>query len=98
MPNIIATLTARIEAARAENAKPCKSYATEARAEAAVAACAQACGQHFDTTGAEARYVVFYVPSWGRWVGAVDMTEILRRPTSMGGYVGLAGSMGFFCF
>ena len=98
MPNIIATLTARIEAARAENAKPCKSYATEARAEAAVAECAKACGHHFDSTNEEARYVVFYVASWGRWVGAVDMTEILRRPTSMGGYVGLAGSMGFFCF
>jgi hypothetical protein len=72
--NIIASLTARIEDYRATNKQPCKNYATEAAAEKATAAMAQAAADYFDMarlTGTRpARYVVFYNEAWGRWVGA----------------------------
>jgi hypothetical protein len=98
--NIIASLTARIEDYRATNKQPCKNYATEAAAEKATAAMAQAASDYFDMarlTGTRpARYVVFYNEAWGRWVGAIDLTELLQRKTSTGGYLGYC--KGFYTF
>jgi hypothetical protein len=98
--NIIASLTARIEDYRATNKQPCKNYATEAAAEKATAAMAQAAADYFDMarlTGTRpARYVVFYNEAWGRWVGAIDLTELLQRKTSTGGYLGYC--KGFYTF
>lgn len=99
--NIIKSLTARIEEYRATNKNPCKNYATEAAAEKAVAAVAAMAGRHFykypnKDDARPARYVVFYVESWGRWVGCVDLTELLARPTSTGGYLGICGD--FYTF
>jgi hypothetical protein len=31
---------------------------------------------------------VFLVPAWGRWVGAMDYTEMFNRSTANGGYLG----------
>lgn len=97
--NLITTLTARIEEFRATNKQPCKNYGTEAAAEKATAAMAQAAAKYF-TRGASdassARYVVFYVEAWGRWVGCIDLTELLARPTSTGGYLGVC--TGFFTY
>lgn len=100
--NIIKSLTARIEAERAKNQTPCKNYLTEASAEKATAKVAQGCANHFaiidDVDADSARYVVFYVESWGRWVGAIDMTEVIQRSTSTGGYLGFCSHNNFYSY
>jgi hypothetical protein len=98
--DIIAFVTARIEEYRSTNKQPCKNYATREAAIKATAAAAQKAATHFDVQGradAEpARYVVFYIEPWGRWVGALDFTELLRRKNSTGGY--LFCCPGFFTY
>lgn len=99
--NLIAELTARIEDYRATNKQPCKNYATEAAAEKATAMAARHAANCLVPKGAgqqqeePARYVVFYVKDWGRWVGCVDFTELLRRKGA-GGYIGAIP--GFFTY
>jgi hypothetical protein len=88
MSNIIKTLTARIEEYRATNKQPCKNYATEAAAEKATAAAAEAAGRYFAEDGKSARYVVFFIPAWNRWVGCMDYSEMFSRSTAKGGYIG----------
>jgi hypothetical protein len=94
--NIINTLTARIEKYRASNKQPCKNYGTQAAAEKATAAAAAAAGKYFDRNGRPARYVVFFNEAWGRWVGALDYSELLTRPTATGGYLGAV--QGFYTY
>jgi hypothetical protein len=98
--NIIATLTARIEDYRATNKQPCKNYATEAAAEKATAKMAQAAANYFSRDkgfdACPAQYVVFYNEAWGRWVGAINMSELIQRGTSTGGYLGFCE--GFYTF
>lgn len=100
MANVITNLTARIEEYRAENKNPCKNYATEASAEKATAKMAKDAAVHFNAKGdkgaREANYVVFYIEAWGRWVGCIDMSELLRRPETTGGYLGFC--TGFFTY
>lgn len=100
MANIINELTARIEDYRKENKNPCKNYGSEAAAEKATAKMAQAAATYFDKQGrADARsadYVVFYVEAWGRWVGCINLSELLRRDTSTGGYLGFC--KGFYTY
>jgi hypothetical protein len=94
--NIIESLIDRIEEYRATNKQPCKNYATQEAAEKATANAAKASGLYFDQDGKPPRYVVFFVPAWGRWVGAMDYTEMFRRSTHKGGYVGVIA--GFFTY
>ena len=98
--NIIASITARIEEYRATNKNPCKNYATEAAAEKATAQIAQDAANYFSKVrGVEARpaqYVVFYNEAWGRWVGAINMSELTQRASSTGGYLGYCTN--FFTF
>lgn len=98
--NIVDTLIARIEDYRKTNKNPCKSYATQAAAEKATAKMAQDAANYFDaarrTDAPSARYVVFYHEAWGRWVGAIDLTELLQRKTSTGGYLGFC--TGFYTY
>lgn len=99
MANIIAELTARIEDYRKDTKTPCKSYATEAAAEKATGKMAMAAAKYFtrDTEEARsARYVVFYNEAWSRWVGCIDMSELIGRKTSTGGYLGFC--TGFFTY
>lgn len=98
MANVITELTARIEKRREETINPCKNYATEAAAEKATAAMAATAGKWFDREGNAARYVVFFNEAWGRWVGAIDLTELLRRSTVMGGPVCLIAHKGWFTY
>lgn len=86
--DIIQTLIARIEERRLTNKQPCKNYATKETAEKATAAAAKAAGKYFDRNGKAPRYIVFFVPAWGHWVGAMDYTEMFNRSTSNGGYIG----------
>lgn len=95
--NIITKLINRIEDYRAENKNPCKNYATEASAEKATSKMAKIVGEHHNVNS-PADYVVFYNESWGRWVGAINLSELMRRSDYCGGYVGLAGSKGFYTF
>lgn len=96
--NIIKHTEARMLEHRTGKAYPCKTYATEAAAEKAVGRMAQICGAYFDREGTSARYVVFYVQAWGRWVGAIDLTEVLARKTSTGGYLGVCAAQGFYTY
>lgn len=86
--NIVNTLIARIEEYRATNKQPCKNYASQEAAEKALAKAAEAAGKYFDRDQVPARYVVFFNEAWGRWVGAMDYTELLSRKTCQGGYLG----------
>jgi hypothetical protein len=92
--DIIASLIARVEEYRATNKNPCKNYGTQAAAQAAAAKVAQQVADHFakdrSRAAQPAHYVVFYVPAWGRWTAALDYSELLRRDTSTGGYLGVA--------
>jgi hypothetical protein len=94
--NIIDTLIARIEEYRTTNKQPCKNYATKEAAEKALDAASKRAGEYFDSDKQPARYVVFFVPAWNRWVGALDYSEMFRRKTCMGGYVGAIA--GFFTY
>ena len=98
--NITEALTARIEEYRSTNKNPCKNYATREAAEKATAKMAQQAAKYFDAANRDdapsARYVVFFVEAWGRWVGAIDLTELLRRNNSTGGYVGVC--TGFYTY
>jgi len=94
--NMITLLTNRIEEYRQENKNPCKNYATEQAAEKAVSKIADLVGKYHGTH--QAQYLVFYNEAWGRWVGAVNLSEVMRRHDYCGGYVGLAGSKGFYTF
>lgn len=96
--NIIKTLLARVEEYRATNKQPCKSYATQEAAEKATGKMAQEAATYFDKQGRAdappANYIVVYNAAWGRWVGFINMSELIARPTSGGGYVGFC--TGFF--
>jgi hypothetical protein len=95
--NIIHALIARIEEHRATNKQPCKNYATEAAAEKATQEAAKVALANLGTLTDKrpVRYVVFFVPAWGRWVGALDFTELLSR-RGTGGYIGCCP--GFYTF
>ena len=93
---ITANLIARIEEYRTTNKTPCKNYGTQAAAEKATAAAAATAGKYFDRNAVPARYVVFFNEAWGRWVGAMDYTELLSRKTCQGGYIGAVS--GFFTY
>ena len=97
--NIISELKARIESRLEETKNPCKHYSTEDRAEKAVAKMAADAACYFtgDLTNGytEAKYVVFEVEGLG-WVGCINLTELLSRPTSIGGYLGFC--TGFYTF
>jgi len=98
--NIIDSLIARIEDYRTTNKNPCKNYATREAAEKAVSKIAQVAADHFAIDYRKgqhsARYVVFYNEAWGRWVGAVDLSELVSRQTSTGGHLGVC--KGFYTY
>ena len=98
--NINDTLIARIEEYRSENKNPCKNYGTQQAAEKATAAMAQRAATYFDSRSRAdarpARYVVIFNEAWGRWVGGIDLTDLLRRDNSTGGYLGFC--TGFYTY
>jgi hypothetical protein len=99
--NITKTVINRIEARRETNKSPCKSYATEAAAEAVAQKKAVEYADHFvkqGCTNAPCRYIVAYNEAWGRWIIAFDISGLANRNTSTGGYLGIASSDGFFGF
>lgn len=85
--NVINNLTDRIESYRKETKNPCKNYATKENAEKATAKMAERSIIGFGCDKS-ANYIVFYIEAWGRWVGAIDINEMMRRPDCEGGYLG----------
>ena len=94
--NILQEITNRIERRASETKNPCKLYKTESAAEKAGAKMAAIVGEHHDTK--TARYLVLKVESLGKWTAAIDLTELLSRHDSIGGYVGLAANKGFYTY
>ena len=91
--NIIENVIERVEAYRKTNQNPCKNYATKKSAEKATKKMAEIMGVRFDTK--PARYIVIYNEAWGRWIGAIDMSEMLSRKNTRGdsGF-----TTGFYCY
>ena len=99
--NVTQTLIARIEDYRTTNKTPCKSYATEAKAEAVAARLSVRYATYFTINGREVvpcRYIVAFNEAWGRWIVGFDFAELLQRSTSTGGYLGIASSDGFYSY
>jgi predicted ATPase len=100
--NITQNLISRIEEYRVENKKPCKSYATQAKAEAVAQSLAPKYAAHFAANRqkeqAPCRYIVVFNEAWGRWVVGFDFSELLARTTSTGGFVGIASADGFYTY
>ena len=100
--NITQDLIRRIEEYRAENKNPCKSYATQAKAELVAKKFAPKYAAHFAKNihqeQAPCRYIVVFNVAWGRWVVGFDFSELLARNSSTGGFVGIASADGFYTY
>lgn len=96
--NVIKSLQARISDRLTETKNPCKTYATEDKAEQVGVKFAKELGKYFDTTGREARFVTVYIHQLDRWTVAFDFSELLARNTACGGYVGVAAQAGFYSY
>lgn len=94
--NIIKSLISRIENRLQETKAPCKGYATEEAAEKAAEKASIELGKYWDLNNQPMRYVVFYVPSWGKWTAALDLTEMAGRKMFAGGYLG--NNKGFYTY
>lgn len=98
MTNVIDSLISRIEDYRKTNQNPCKSYATKEAAEKATAAMARKAAKMLDKNpdAQPASYLVFFNEAWGRWVGAIDLNQLITRQSFAGGYVGCC--TGFYTY
>lgn len=95
--NVIDTLIERIERRAKETKTPCKLYSSYEAADRAGSKIASEVGDiHESRRGAN--YVVFEIPSLGKWTAAIDLTGLLSRPETVGGYVGYAGQKGFYTY
>ena len=97
MTNIVTSVVARIEARLTETKNACKTYKTEEAADKVGAKYAKIVADHH-MCKQPAKYVVIYVPSIQRFTPAFDLNELIRRPESTGGYIGLLAQHGFFTF
>lgn len=88
--NISKEIITRVEEARKTNKNPCPNYSTKSGAENAIKKAAKKVAvmlhKNSDENARPANYVVVFIESWGRWVGAYDLNEVLSRPDSIHGY------------
>lgn len=98
--DIVKFIIDSIEERRAQTKTPCKSYATQAKAEAIAATLAQQFADYFSIDGTQrpCRYIVAHNEAWNRWVVAFDLTELMRRDTFSGGYIGTVADRGFYTY
>lgn len=104
MTNLNQDLINRVTETYQTNKKPCKMYATQAAAEKATAIAAQNVANSFyaprlnnpEATAKPANWIVVFVPAAQKWVGGIQLSEVLSRPDSTGGYLGV--EMGFYKF
>jgi hypothetical protein len=95
--NVIKDLQARIARRLTETKNPCKTYATEAGAEKAAEKMAARGAEHFGANR-PANFIIVYVPELGRYTPAFAINELLARPETTGGYVGIFGAAGFYTY
>jgi len=95
--NIIKELSDRISFRMSETKNPCKSFKSEAGAEKAAQKMARIGANHF-AANEPAHYVVFLHPQLGRWVVAFDLNELVRRPETCGGYLGVFAAKDFYSY
>ena len=95
--NIVTNLIERIERRAQETKNPCKLYSSYEAADRAGSKIAHDVGIIHETRRA-ANYVVFEIPSLGKWAAAIDLSGVLSRPEAVGGYVGYAGQKGFYTY
>jgi hypothetical protein len=95
--NIIKSLQDRIASRLTETVNPCKSYGSYATADAKGADVAAAMADYFQSTR-PANYVVvsFEVGGKTRHTPCFDLTGLLARPETTGGYLGFAE--GFYTY
>lgn len=98
--NLVKDLVARIERRLTETKKPCKLYATEAQAEKVAEEQAEFLGAYFTNVAhpRPARYLIVHIPSVGKYAIGFDMTEVMSRKSSIGGYLGVMSDRGFYTF
>ena len=92
--DIIASLKARIEKRLTETKNPCKNYKTEMAAQKATLKMAEYAAEYFESNR-PGRYVIIKIEGLG-WIGAIDLTELLSRPETIGGYLGIC--TGFYTY
>jgi len=95
--NIIKELSDRITERMSETKNPCKSFKSEAGAEKAAEKMARIGANHF-MSERPANYVVFLHPELSRWVVGFDLSELLRRPETTGGYLGVFAAKDFYSY
>lgn len=93
--NLITKLITRVEEYYETNKKPCKTYATEERAEAAAVSAEAKIAAYYDDSPENIEYVVFYVPAMGRWTVAFNVRNLLN---TNGGYAGFTSDLGYFTY
>ncbi|QDH84389.1 hypothetical protein Axy18_016 [Achromobacter phage vB_AxyS_19-32_Axy18] len=93
--NIIKDLQARIAERLTETKNPCKTYKTEEAAEKAAERMSVDVAMYFrkeqwktEKDIRPARYVVIYIAEMDRWTYCIDLTELINRESSTGGYLG----------
>lgn len=98
--NIIKNLQARIAERLKETKNPCKTYKTEDGAEKAAERMSVDVAMYFrkdlnetPSTIRPAHYVVVYIEEMDRWTYCIDMTELINRASSTGGYLGYCGDI-----
>lgn len=96
--NIARSIIARVEDRLEETKNPCKSYASVAAAERAADKYAALAGEWYCKDKKPAQYIVVFVEKLGRHVVAFDQSEMHKRSSFLGGYVGLLANKGFFCY
>ena len=94
--NVTTKLLNRINERLTETKSPCKLYATESSADKAGLKVAEKAAKHFAPYGQQntqpANYLVIYIPSIEKWTACIDMSELLSRRDSAGGYLGICGN------
>lgn len=95
--SLIKQLNDRITRRAAETKAPCKSYSSEARAEAAATELAEKVAKYHGTDR-PVRFVVFKAEALNRWVACFDMSELMSRPGCTAGYMGHIADAGHFTY
>lgn len=93
--DILDSIEKRIAERAAETKTPCRTYATRESANTAAKRVAEVAGKHFAKRQDDyrpARYLLLQPACLdGRWVCVFDMSELMQRASSTGGYIGICG-------
>jgi hypothetical protein len=106
--NIITSLQSRISRRLTETKSPCKMYKTIAAAEKVAEKVALDGAAYFDgkfqykekalEDVQPMQYVIFYIEETEKYGIGFNMTELLTRKDTMGGYLGVIANQGHYTF